>query len=275
MSINDDIELINISSKEQLLKHYQGISELFAESFGKPLDKALWQWAYIDNPFGEPLVAIALYQNRVVGHYAVIPMDLENDSEKIAGFLSMTTMVAVDFRKHRLFQSLAEMVYERINGLGVPSVVFGFPNDNSAPGFIKRLGWTISEEYKVIKIRPDQFKEVASLLHRLLIEDPFTLNLERPLVREWRTTKPNQNWSYNNFLGLKIIGNDFDLMHLAKAEQLANIELQSAINMIFPVTDDLHLDNVDISFPYRFGYRLFNTVKEPNLFVQMSMSDIF
>jgi len=275
MNINDEIELINISNKEQLLKHYQGISDLFAESFGKPLDKALWHWAYIDNPFGEPLVAIALYQGRVVGHYAVVPMDLENGSDKISGFLSMTTMVAVDFRMHKLFQRLAEMVYSRINNLRGAAIVFGFPNDNSAPGFVKRLGWTISEDYKVISVKPKQIKEVVSLLKSKLASDPYTLNLDLPSVREWRTTKPKQSWSYKNALGLKPIGDQFDLMHIADAEQLVSIEFSSAINMILPITGDVEMDDVEISFPYRFGYRLFNTVKEPNLFVQMSMSDIF
>lgn len=275
MNINEEIELINISSKEQLLNHYRGIADLFSESFGKPLDKALWNWAYIDNPFGEPLVAIALHQGRVVGHYAVVPMDLENGLDKISGFLSMTTMVAVDFRMHKLFQRLAEMVYTRINDLGVSAIVFGFPNDNSAPGFIKRLGWTISEDYKVISVKPNQIKEVTSLLKKLLASDPYTLNLKPLSVREWRTNKPKQSWSYQDALGLKSIGDQFDLMHIADAEQLGCIKLSNAINMILPITDDLEMDNVEISFPYRFGYRLFNTVKEPNLFVQMSMSDIF
>lgn len=274
MNINDEIELIDISSRTQLLQHFDGISELFAESFNKPLDKALWHWAYIDNPFGDPLVAIALHQGRVVGHYAVVPMDLENGSAKLSGFLSMTTMVAVDFRMHKLFQRLAEMVYERVKKLKVPAIVFGFPNDNSAPGFIKRLGWTISEDYKVISVKPDQIKAVASLIDGLLSENAYTLNLEHQSIKKWRTSKPNQNWSYENALGLKPIGTEFDLMHIADAQQLMDIEFSKPVNMILPVTD-LKLENLDVSFPYRFGYRLFNAKQQPNLFVQMSMSDIF
>ena len=274
MNINDEIELINISSRTQLLQHFDGISELFAESFNKPLDKALWHWAYMDNPFGDPLVAIALYQGRVVGHYAVVPMDLENGSAKLSGFLSMTTMVAVDFRMHKLFQRLAEMVYERIKKLEVPAIVFGFPNDNSAPGFIKRLGWTISEDYKVISVKPDQIKAVASLIDGLLSENAYTLNLEHQSIKKWRTSKPNKNWFYENAIGLKPIGTEFDLMHIADAQQLMDIEFSKPVNMILPVTD-LKLENLDVSFPYRFGYRLFNTKQQPNLFVQMSMSDIF
>lgn len=275
MNTNDEIELINIVSKEQLLQHYNGIAELFAESFNKELDKELWQWAYINNPFGEPLVSIALHRGEVVGHYAVIPMNLENSTDKIYGFLSMTTMVAVDFRMHKLFQILANMVYTRIKNLGVPAIVFGFPNDNSAPGFTKRLGWTISEDYKVVSVKPYQINEVASLIEGLLQSNPYTLSLEDSSIKDWRTNKPKQTWLYNNSLGLKPIDNEFDLMHITDGKALAKSQFQAAVNMILPVNDKLNIDDIKISFPYRFGYRLFNTEKEPNLFVQMSMSDIF
>jgi hypothetical protein len=275
MNIDDEIELIYINGREQLLTYYDGISNLFSESFDKPLDKALWFWAYIDNPFGEPLVSVALHRGRLVGHYAVIPMNLENSSDKLSGFLSMTTMVSVDFRKNKLFQRLAEIVYERINDLGMPSIVFGFPNNNSAPGFTKRLGWTICENYKVVSIKPHQVTEVVLLFDQLLDRDPYTLNLENYDIKKWRTSKPNQSWSYNAGLGLKSIGNEFDLMHITNAQELKKIEPSSVINMILPVNSDLNLDDIEISFPYRFGYLLFNTTKEPNLLVQMSLSDIF
>lgn len=274
MNINDEIKLIHITSKEQLLKHYDGISELFAKCFGKPLERSLWDWAYIDNPFGTPLVAIALYQGQLVGHYAVIPMNMENGSDRFIGFLAMTTMVASDFRAHKLFQRLAELVYEHIKSVGVPAIVFGFPNSNAAPGLIKRLGWTI-EDYKVISVTPQQLKEVGSLLNVLLAEDAYTLNLENQLTKDWRTSKPNQSWSYKNALGLKPIGNDFDLMHITNTQQLLKTKFNSSINMLLPATTTLQLDSISSSFPYRFGYRLFNTEKKPNLFIQMSMSDVF
>jgi len=276
MSINTNVELINVNNKEELLKYYSGISNLFFESFEKQLDKELWEWAYLQNPFGTPLVSIALYDGKVVGHYAVIPMNLENNSSCISGFLSMTTMVAVEFRRHRLFQRLAEMVYERIQKTDLPSIVFGFPNDNSAPGFIKRLGWTISEDYKVVSIKPEQINKVTEIIKKKIDENCFTLNMDNLKVKEWRTGKPNQRWNYDSNLGIKSIGNEFDLMHVFDIERLKDFEFTSSINMILPIDDASQtLDEIEVSFPYRFGYRIFNTEDKPNLFVQMSMSDIF
>jgi hypothetical protein len=275
MDTNKDVKLINIESTEELLKYYSGISDLFNESFGKPLDKKLWEWAYLHNPFGEPKVAIAIHKNKVIGHYAVIPMDLENKDMQLLGFLSMTTMVAIEFRKLRLFQRLAEMVYERIESLNLPSIVFGFPNDNSAPGFKKRLGWTISEDYKVVSVEPHQIPAVVSVIDKLLDEDFFTLNMNNVQTKSWRTAKPNQTWTYNNNIGTKEIDKLFDLMHISDAKQLALLNYNTTINMILPIEKSSTLKDLDVSFPYRFGYRIFNCETEPRLFVQMSMSDIF
>lgn len=276
MNIDANIELININTLDELLKYYPGISELFLESFGKPLDKKLWEWAYIENPFGEPLVSVALYNDKVVGHYAVIPMNLENESSSIFGYLSMTTMVAVDYRRHRLFQRLAEMVYERIDKTNLPSIVFGFPNDNSAPGFIKRLGWSISEDYKVVCIKPEQLNKVSEIIKNKLAENCFTLNMNSSKISDWRTSKPNQTWVYDQNIGIKKIGEEFDLMHISDIDSLNSDKYTNAVNMILPLDDNSPLsDEIKISFPYRFGYRVFNTMNVPNIFVQMSMSDIF
>lgn len=275
MNINAEIKLIDITTRAELLEHYEGIAELFSESFNKPLDKKLWEWAYIENPFGEPLVSVAIYKDKLIGHYAVVPMDLENKAERLSGFLSMTTMVAVDFRKHKLFQLLAEMVYDRIHAMKAPAIVFGFPNDNSAPGFVKRLGWSISEDYKVVSVKKTQLNSVFSIIENLLNEDFFTLSLENPVIETWRTNKPNQPWKYENGLGLKEIRSAVDLMHISNLEHLKVCEFETKVNMILPLSDDLVDDDIEIAFPYRFGYRLFNTVTKPELFVQMSMSDIF
>ena len=275
MDINENVELVNIESKEELLKYYSGINDLFNESFGKPLDKELWEWAYLNNPFGEPKVAIAIHQGIVIGHYAVIPMNIENKDKELLGFLSMTTMVAIDFRKLRLFQRLAEMVYERIQSLNLPTIVFGFPNDNSAPGFKKRLGWTISDDYKVVCVEPHQISDVVNVIDKLLDENYFTLNMDNASTKNWRTEKPNQTWSYDNNIGTKEIGKEFDLMHISDAKQLTLLNCNKSINMILPIDRDSSLRDLHVSFPYRFGYRIFNCETEPRLFVQMSMSDIF
>lgn len=275
MNTNENIELLDLRNKGELLNYYSGISKLFVDSFGKPLDQELWEWAYIKNPFGDPLVSIALHEGEVVGHYAVVPMNLENEEGVMSGFLSMTTMVAPDFRKLRLFQRLAEMVYTRIENRNHPAIVFGFPNDNSAPGFIKRLGWTVSEDYKVVCVTSDQRPAVMDFVEKAQDHKPISLNLNNPDVRSWRTSKPGQRWEYKDGIGLKMVDGTYDLMHISDASQIRNIGPDMQFNMIVKVSEVSGMDALEVSFPYRFGYRLFNTDVAPNILVQMSMSDIF
>ncbi|ACA85871.1 GNAT family N-acetyltransferase [Shewanella woodyi] len=276
MNILDEISFIDIENTSQLLMHYDGIAALFLESFDKELNCDLWKWAYLDNPFGEPLVSIAIHDNKIIGHYAVIPMNLENSSSSMLGFLSMTTMVAVDYRKHRLFQLLAERVYKKIESLNEPAIVFGFPNDNSVPGFKKRLGWTVSEEYKVITLQADMIDLAVIQLNQHIDSSSFTLNLSQEKVCNWRTSKPNQTWSYDKNIGLKALDDGFDVMHLSTAPSLNLAKSMSSINLILPVSEEfLANSGCEVAFAYRFGYRTFNTSSEPKIFVQMSMSDIF
>jgi hypothetical protein len=271
-----NIEFKDLTTKSELIEYYESISILFGECFGKSLDKLLWLWAYIDNPFGDPVVSIALMDGVIVGHYAVIPMDLENESEKMKGFLSMTTMVSSVCRGQRLFPILAERVYGKINEMGTPAVVFGFPNDNSASGFKKYLGWDINEDYRVVSFTPDKLDSVISLLKIDSLSNALTLNLNDKNVSNWRSDKPNQKWKYIDGVGLKEFGDSIDVMHLSSPEKLKKIKKAKTINMILPVTDDF-IENTGckISFPYRFGFKLFNTEEKPSIFVQMSLSDIF
>jgi len=272
MEINSDIEIIDIDTKKELGRYWEGISKLFLQSFGKPLDKQLWDWAYQSNPNGDPLISIAVCNDDVVGHYAVIPLKLSSTSGDVAGYLSMTTMVAPEFRRHKLFQGLAERVYSRIELKNRASVVFGFPNDNSAPGFAKKLGWTISEEYAVVSVLPGQIDAAKNILEQRLLKSDYKLDLSAAEIRSWRMKKPNQAWRIVNGLGLKQLETETDLMFIETAQDLEGILGAGPINMILPINEG---QEFNVAFSYRFGYRTFNMSVTPNFFVEMAMSDIF
>ncbi|MBM6551050.1 GNAT family N-acetyltransferase [Marinomonas ostreistagni] len=280
MLIDDNIQIIDIDNSEDLIKYIDGISELFLESFSKPLDVELWEWAYVNNPFGEPIVSLAISNDKVIGHYAVIPCTLSCSKGEIQGYLSMTTMVAAAYRKYKLFQLLANRVYDKIESKIEPSVVFGFPNNNSAPGFRKRLGWTIDLDYKVIELS----KQVQDYWRKRTSEEnykeKYTLFLNGD-VKNWRMKKPKQEWSIKKGVGLKRVHDSLDLMYVEDPVYIADIadiaEL-SKVYTILPIPDSKEEElNCKVAFSYRFGYRFFNYSgrDDVNFFVQMCMSDVF
>ncbi|GAA0789688.1 MULTISPECIES: GNAT family N-acetyltransferase [Pseudomonadati] len=274
--MSHDFKIVDVTDKDELINYYDAIAELFLESFEKPLSKELWQWAYLDNPFGDPIVSMAFDGKKLIGHYAVVPMNLESESGSILGFLSMTTMVGVNYRKHGLFQELAERVYDYIQAFNQPAMVFGFPNENSTPGFIRRLQWVISDEYRVMQITKPSIDFASEKLARVKTADSLTLNMEKQDIRYWRTHKPNQKWNYINGLGVKSLEGVADIMHLGAGGSLHDLSFEQDYNIILPIQeDDMLPEGVNTSFSYRFGYRTFNLATAPNIFVQMSMSDIF
>lgn len=271
-----NFELVDIDSSSELKRYLPLIQELFLESFGKPISNELWDWAYQENPFGNPMVSMAFFEDRLVGHYAVVPMDLYNqENDVIKGYLSMTTMVSADFRRHQLFRTLAERVYNRIESKNEVSVVFGFPNDQSAPGFIKRLGWNVSDNFHVVALQSSDFEKAQRLLKKSL-SSGYRLNLDDPQIAKWRSTKPSQEWRILDGLGIKSRDVGYDLMYMSHNADLSNATLDETLHAIMPISKETALElGWEISFPYRFGYRTFNTKTTPEFAVQMCMSDIF
>lgn len=272
MNTANDLKIIDITDSRELLNYWDEISSLFTESFGQTIDRETWEWAYISNPYGEPVVSLAISGERIVGHYAVIPLRLKNSTQEFNGYLSMTTMVASDFRRYGLFKSLAERVYNKLSENGQPAVVFGFPNDNSAPGFIKRLGWTIRENYSVVKLKPHQVKDAQAVLENTFKSNCYKIDLDNSEARKWRLNKPNQSWSIVDGLGIKISEHGRDLMYIENFEYFETCIGDQDINLILPVGKDTEYE---VLFQYRFGYRVFNCDHEPDFIVEMCLSDVF
>jgi len=234
----------------------------------------MWEWAYLNNPFGHPIVSLAFYDNKLIGHYAVIPLNLNNKSHHISGFLSMTTMVAAEARGLKLFTILATRVYNIIDNLGEASIVFGFPNGNSLPGFKKHLGWTILDDYKVVKVSKNQLTNVTDLLHNSFSETSYSLTLDSEEVKTWRTRKPSQEWELLSSVGLKPYNGCTDIMYLGSEDAIDLLNDNQNYSMILPINNED--SSFEVLFSYPFGYRTFNYFGEPiDIRVQMSMSDIF
>lgn len=268
-----DISFVFIRDKKQLFSYFDSICDLFLHCFNRPLSESLWRWAYMDNPCGEPLVSIAVIDRRVVGHYAVIPQNIFNGSVRLDGYLSMTTMVHSDFRRLSLFQKLAEMIYQHIDGLDKRCIVYGFPNKNSLPGFRKRLGWEIINHSVFSFVNSGSASTVYSTLK--VDDNTYKLDMFNPDFVQWRCNKPEQLWFIKDGLGLKSFNGSMDLMFFDSIERLDNLPVGAEINILLPDECSTEKDFLNKICEYPFGYRTFNLDKEPKFLAQMCMSDVF
>ncbi|OOQ57269.1 GNAT family N-acetyltransferase [Mucilaginibacter pedocola] len=72
--------------------------------------------------------------------YAVLPCFVEHEGRLILAAQSADTMTHPGHRNQGLFVALAELTYSLCRKEGI-RLVFGFPNQNSLPGFMNKLGW--------------------------------------------------------------------------------------------------------------------------------------
>jgi GNAT superfamily N-acetyltransferase len=120
------------------------------------LDISTWNWQFKNNPAGSAWIYVAEDHGKIVGQYAAIPTRiLWNGREHIFAF-SCDTMTHPDYRNQGMFSMLAGELYAFISRQHLVETVWGFPNDQSLPGFIRRLNWNVIARYplRIIPLRP-------------------------------------------------------------------------------------------------------------------------
>jgi GNAT superfamily N-acetyltransferase len=100
----------------------------------------LWDWAFARNPHTSELYyLVADAGTRLAAQYAAVPVAMQYLGRPITGLLSLFTATDPDFQRRGLFRTLAAGLYDAC-AESCP-IVFGFPNEQSAPSFYKHLGW--------------------------------------------------------------------------------------------------------------------------------------
>ena len=259
---------ILITDKNELMSHKEKIFQLFASTYDCPIDEDLWNWAYIENPNGSPIVSLYYDNEKLIGHYAVIPIKLENKNNKnIRAVLSMTTMVEASYRKFGIFIAQANEVYEKAQNIGY-RLVFGFPNKKSAPGFRKRLNWTLEEDLYVAKLNKNELVSIKSSINKNSLK--FNTSDEKSL--QWRLNKPNQEYIKRDKNILKKFGNEFDIVY--SCGNFKTLDASLEYNIL--ITQEFNKFIKQKKFKYIFGYRLFdNSLKGLSLKKDLIMSDVF
>lgn len=79
-------------------------------------------------------------QDVAVAFYGVIPCFLQHNNQTILAAQSADTMTHPLYRNKGLFVQLANLTFNLCRANGI-KIIFGFPNQNSLPGFLNKLGW--------------------------------------------------------------------------------------------------------------------------------------
>lgn len=116
------------------------ILELFSAAYGgRKMSEQYWKWMFARGPFGPGVITLLFDDEKLIGHYAITPMDVVVGRVPVRALLSTTTMTHPDYGRQGIFSHLFQATCERSAELGF-TLVYGFPNNNSNPGFLKN-GW--------------------------------------------------------------------------------------------------------------------------------------
>ncbi len=221
----------------------------------------------MNNPNGNPIISLYFDGEKLVGHYAVIPISFIYKNKSLNGLLSMTTMVDIAYRKYGVFIDQANEVYSKANELGY-KFVCGFPNKKSAPGFKKRLNWILEEDLYVAKLTYEELQNID----KNTAFDTISYNTKEKENMKWRLSKPNQEYTKKNNNILKKFNNSYDIVF--NGVDFSMLDENSQYNILLEGNQDKHVDKKE--FDYIFGYRLFDTSLEGIEFKKdLIISDVF
>ncbi|MYZ53008.1 GNAT family N-acetyltransferase [Malikia spinosa] len=265
---------IDISNKKTLIEKEEEIGQLFLDSFGKPLARDEWHWFYIDNPVGDPFVSLFYENGKLLGHYAVLPTLLSFRGESFVAYRSMTTMVHPDGRGKGLFTEMAKRVYSMLESSGA-SMVYGFPNSNSAPGFIRNLDWALLTPDRAFDFSGSEILDNPSLQIALLNHEDIEWNTLNEAQANWRISMPRTNIETRPGLVTKEYQGVWNILHI-NSEGIESIERNRQYRVLLSSEySDSHLQKSSL-FEYQFGFRLFDKKYQgANFRREFIMSDVF
>ncbi len=130
------------------------LAGLYLSAFNVRVSKEYLSKKYNTEQFGLKYVGYIAYapDGTAAAYYGVFPMILEYGGQKILAAQSGDTMTHANHRGKQLFTKLAKATYQLAREEGI-EFVFGFPNKNSYPGFVKHLDWQIIGEMESFVIR--------------------------------------------------------------------------------------------------------------------------
>lgn len=174
--------------------------KLFEHVYGKSFSAVFLNWLYFKNPLQEyPYNIIAVYNEEIIGHTAFIKKSFIYNEKEYFGGLTAGTSVLPSFGGYfvPLYKKLITAVKDHFDFL------YGFPNKNSYPFFIKLFGY---EDLKseLYEREPKVFSESDyQILHSYVREYSILKNIE---FLKWRVlSNPKYKYYYFSYKDIIII----------------------------------------------------------------------
>jgi hypothetical protein len=141
------------------------VKKLYELTYSKKMEMASLLGKYNTRQFGAEWLGFLAFtrDHTPAAFYGLVPCHFSINNEKFLAAQSVDTMTHHNHRKKGLFQLLAEKTYALARSEGI-QFIFGFPNQNSYPGFVK-LNWKfLATPMQLFIIRGSSLPVAAFLL---------------------------------------------------------------------------------------------------------------
>lgn len=158
---------------------------------GGSIDLDYWRWKFKRAPAGSSIIFVAANKNRIIGHYAIIPIKMKIFSESLLGSQAEDAVTDPHYKRQGIMIELFKRALMEAGKRGM-TVTYGFPNKQSGPGHLK-AGWRlICEVPKLIKIL--NIKKVSSHINYKMLQLPMRLVLKAyDLFRDFEPSPSRNN----------------------------------------------------------------------------------
>jgi hypothetical protein len=140
-------------------KNIKDLVFLYSKAFNEKTSVNFLLKKYNTEPFGLSFIGFIAYDsftNEPASYYGVFPVKVSYKNKIFIAAQSGDTMTHPNHRGKGLFITLAKLTYELARENGI-EFIFGFPNENSYGGFVKKLDWIHYSNINNYKIKTGAF----------------------------------------------------------------------------------------------------------------------
>ena len=137
--------------KKALLDNLDLFCDLYRKSFTAEANREIIGQRYLNNPYDELLMYIAMDDDKIVANYSAVPIRIVVDGIERKAALSLNTMTDPMYAGRGLFTKLASALYDHLSDNDY-AIIIGFPNALSNRIFNTRLGWSTVLEIPTLSL---------------------------------------------------------------------------------------------------------------------------
>lgn len=186
---------IKFLNKKELIELASNFCELYRNCFNDYIDEEIVIRRYVDNPYDELYMCVAIDNGKIVSNYAVSPSMIEYDGRKFKSALSLNTMTHPDYMGQGIFVKLASLLYAKLKEDGY-KIVYGCPNFISNRTLCNRLNWVDIYEYPTMELVID--KDIPFDTSAISIVEAYKLSLEKDCKIKVSKDPAYMKWRYTN-----------------------------------------------------------------------------